>query len=316
MINRFMETDKMSNVINSDYRLLQIISRFGITLGFNEKTIKEVCDEQNVDCQTFLAVLNISEFGEKDIESWTERVSLSAITDYLRQAHSYFLEFQLPVVRRKLVEAMDCSTHNEVSFLILKFYDESVSEIRRHMEHEDEYVFNYVDLLLKGEAKERITLEASILHPRPIEQKISELKNIIIKYCKLNSNNNLMNAVLYDIFMCEEDLYKHCKLEDVLFIPAVHLYEDCAKERTETQQDELNGDTSEILSDREKEIVVYVVKGLTNKEIADKLFLSINTVTTHRRNIARKLDIHSSSGLTIYAIVNKLVQLDEIQPKS
>ena len=84
MINRFMETDKMSNVINSDYRLLQIISRFGITLGFNEKTIKEVCDEQNVDCQTFLAVLNISEFGEKDIESWTERVSLSAITDYLR----------------------------------------------------------------------------------------------------------------------------------------------------------------------------------------------------------------------------------------
>ena len=57
----------------------------------------------------------------------------------------------------------------------------------------------------------------------------------------------------------------------------------------------------------------YVVKGFTNKEIADKLYLSPHTVITHRRNIARKLDIHSSTGLTIYAIVNKLVDLSDIR---
>ncbi len=68
----------------------------------------------------------------------------------------------------------------------------------------------------------------------------------------------------------------------------------------------------EPLSTREKEIVVLVVKGLTNKEIADKLFLSVHTVITHRRNIARKLEIHSATGLTIYAIVNKLVDLSDI----
>lgn len=67
------------------------------------------------------------------------------------------------------------------------------------------------------------------------------------------------------------------------------------------------------LSTREKEIVSLVVKGLTNKDIADRLYLSIHTVVTHRRNIARKLDIHSSTGLTIYAIVNKLVDLSEIK---
>lgn len=71
-------------------------------------------------------------------------------------------------------------------------------------------------------------------------------------------------------------------------------------------------DEQQTLSSREKEIVVCVVKGMTNREIADKLFLSTHTVITHRRNIARKLQIHSASGLTIYAIVNKLVDLSEI----
>ena len=69
---------------------------------------------------------------------------------------------------------------------------------------------------------------------------------------------------------------------------------------------------SESLSQREREIIILVVKGLTNKEIADKLCLSIHTVITHRKNIARKLQIHSPAGLTIYAIVNKLVELKDI----
>lgn len=67
------------------------------------------------------------------------------------------------------------------------------------------------------------------------------------------------------------------------------------------------------LSSREKEIVVCVVKGMTNREIADRLYLSTHTVITHRRNIARKLQVHSASGLTVYAIVNKLVELNDIK---
>ncbi len=67
------------------------------------------------------------------------------------------------------------------------------------------------------------------------------------------------------------------------------------------------------LSQREREIIGYVVKGYTNKEIAETLFLSIHTVITHRRNITRKLQIHSAAGLTIYAIVNKIVELSEVK---
>lgn len=72
-------------------------------------------------------------------------------------------------------------------------------------------------------------------------------------------------------------------------------------------------EVQEQLSQREKEIVVCVVKGMTNKEIAEQLFLSVHTVITHRRNISRKLQIHSASGLTIYAIVNKLVKLSDVK---
>lgn len=77
--------------------------------------------------------------------------------------------------------------------------------------------------------------------------------------------------------------------------------------------EEIENEEQQTLSAREKEIVVCVVKGMTNREIADRLFLSTHTVVTHRRNIARKLQIHSASGLTVYAIVNKLVELNDIK---
>ncbi|MCI5776108.1 MAG: response regulator transcription factor [Bacteroidales bacterium] len=71
-----------------------------------------------------------------------------------------------------------------------------------------------------------------------------------------------------------------------------------------------NGET---LSEREKEVVKCVVSGLTNKEIADKMNISVYTVLTHRRNIARKLNIHSSIALTIYAISNKFVDVGDVK---
>ena len=78
---------------------------------------------------------------------------------------------------------------------------------------------------------------------------------------------------------------------------------------TADERDEVPGE----LTPRERDIIIGVVKGMTNKEIADELFISPNTVTTHRRNIVKKLDIHSASGLTVYAIMNKLVSLQDIE---
>jgi len=85
-----------------------------------------------------------------------------------------------------------------------------------------------------------------------------------------------------------------------------------AKIRKLSSSAENTEDEKEAISQREKEIIALVAKGMTNKEIADTLFLSVHTVITHRRNIARKLEIHSATGLTIYAIVNKLVDIADI----
>lgn len=77
-------------------------------------------------------------------------------------------------------------------------------------------------------------------------------------------------------------------------------------------EDETTNEEVQQLSHREKEIIVCVVKGMSNKEIADELSISAHTVITHRKNITRKLQINSTAGLTIYAIVNKLVTLEEV----
>lgn len=66
------------------------------------------------------------------------------------------------------------------------------------------------------------------------------------------------------------------------------------------------------LSNRETDVLVALVKGLTNKEISDKLFISVHTVITHRKNIVRKTGIKSVSGLTVYALLNNLIDETEI----
>ena len=130
-----------------------------------------------------------------------------------------------------------------------------------------------------------------------------------------------MNAVLFDIYNCEKDLASHNAVEDYLFVPAVLQLEKEVTERVTTQQAEAElpkekeekKSSQDGLSQREKEIITCVVKGMSNKEIADYLFISIHTVITHRRNIARKLEIHSPTLLTVYAIVNKLVDISEVK---
>lgn len=93
-----------------------------------------------------------------------------------------------------------------------------------------------------------------------------------------------------------------------------HLFLHLEREKGKEQFSELTvNEPQELLSSREREIVVGVVKGYTNKEIADELCLSIHTVITHRRNISKKLEIHSPAGLTVYAIVNKLVDIKELK---
>lgn len=313
----YKETDHMCDVICDKPSLLQMLSRFGIPLGVGDQTVRQICEAHNVDTPTFLSVANFIRRGARGAADSIDQVSVKCLTNYLKQAHSYFLDFQLPNIRRKLLEALDCSQTGEVSYLILKFYDDYMSEVRKHMQHENRKVFGYVEQLLQGRRTNDYSISQFARGHNSIDVKLQELKNIIIKYYAPTEQAELLNNVLYDIFTCEADLRIHCQVEDDIFVPAVKILE----EQVGTQEDvaasaDEEKRTEDALSDREREIVHCVVCGMSNKLIAEKLFISLNTVLTHRKNIARKLNIHSVAGLTIYAIVNKIVNIDELQQKA
>lgn len=310
----YKPTDKMRDIVKDYSPLILVMGRFGISLGFGDKSVREVCRAHNVDERTFLEVANFVVSGISNYDS----LSLPSLIGYLKQAHEYYLGFNLPNIRRKLIEAIDCSGNNDIAVLIIRFYDEYVTEVKKHMEYENQVVFTYVEQLLQGYLNRNYNISAFAGKHSPIGNKLKELKDIIIRYYP-EKNNYLLNAVLLEIIFCEQDLTSHCKIEDKLFVPAVKLVEAQLKKSgkivyaDEAQNDNANMEKAEQLSEREKDILVCITKGKSNKEIADELCLSVNTVTTHRRNISNKLQIHTSAGLIIYAIANKLVNIVEIK---
>lgn len=280
----------------ADNQVLQLVQRFGIPFGVGDKSIDTVCRENDVDCTTLLAVVNFAITGEYQ---YTPAIDVSTLRQYLENAHTYFMDFQLPRIRQMLLEAINLAgVDNKVPLLIVRFYDEYVEEIRAHIQHENECAFEY-----------------HATDDKHIAAKAIELKKLIIKYYPHNEKTTiqsqeqtrLLYAVLHDIYHFENELALHCAIEDEIMLPALAKKEQLSH----TTNIEINNEQEE-LSSREIDVLIQIVKGLSNKEIADALCLSTHTVMSHRKNIVRKLNIHSTAGLTIYAIVNGIVNLDNI----
>lgn len=298
----------MIDLIGDNYSMIQGLGAFGIRLGFGDKTVDDVCREQGVDSYTFLAVVNFIINGYTP-KAEDERISVSTLLGYIKASHVYFLEYQLPMIRNKLETALD--KDDKLARLILRLYDEYARDIKLHMQYEEKTLFPYVEYLLQGEQRPNYNVDVFSKHHGDIVSKFQELKSIIIKYLPQDGlANNQLIATLYDIYNNEEWLSNHSNVEDVLFVPAVRCLERKVKnDGVSAKLSSMinNPDVTETLSDREKEIIVCLVQGMSNKEIASHLYISVNTVITHRRNIVRKLQIHSLAGLTIYAIVNNLI---------
>jgi regulator of cell morphogenesis and NO signaling len=306
----------MISLIRDNYDLLQSLGSFGISLGFGDKTVRETCEDNHVDTNTFLAVVNFTINGYGEFQADKE-ISVPTLLHYLEACHAYFLDFQLPYIRRELQESLD--EHDSLGNLILRFYDEYAHEIRRHMKYEQKTLFPYVQSLLDGHPAPDYNVDTFSKHHGATDKKLRELKLLIIKYLPQDGlHNNQLTATLHDIYENEVWLRQHAMVEDCIFVPAIRHLEEMAKQSDVTKNItdmvfKSGTQNSEQLSDREKEVIVALVQGMANKEIADHLCISVNTVITHRRNIARKLQIHSPAGLTIYAIVNNLVDISSVK---
>jgi regulator of cell morphogenesis and NO signaling len=308
--------DKMIMLIKDNYSVLQALSCFGINLGFGDLTVEETCQTNGVDTYTFLAVVNftINDFSNFDDD---EQINVPTLLHYLEASHRYYLDFQLPFIRRELQESI--SENDHLGMLVMKFYDEYAHEIRRHMKYEEKTLFPYVQSLIDGHPILDYNVEMFSKHHEQTDKKLRELKLMIIKYLPSdNHRNNMLTATLYDIYNNEEWLHHHAEVEDHIFTPAIRRLEMKMKKQDVTKNISSmvfkgGQEQSELLSDRERDVIIGVVQGMQNKEIADHLCISVNTVITHRRNIARKLQIHSAAGLTIYAIVNGLVDISSVK---
>lgn len=220
----FTSSTKMSDLIIKNYSLLLVITRFGIHLGFGEKTVGEVCEDNNVDTATVLYALNaVANMPELPPAKGLYDVSISALVDFLSRSHSYFLDFKLPNLRSQLLASIS-NCPEAVAFAIRQFFDEYAGEVHKHMSYEDKTVFPYARKIAKGELNEKYRIDIFSKRHDQIEAKISELKNILIKYYPTDSGYEL-NSVLHDIFATEKDLATHNFIEDHVFVPRMRQLE-------------------------------------------------------------------------------------------
>lgn len=287
----YKATDKICDLIAREEDAIQIISRFGLEMGVGEQTIAQVCTAHGVHTPTFLAIVNYKIFKQRVIPA---DIDIQTLRCYLNNAHAYFLDFRLPRLRRALIEAIiPVDPATKIPGLILRCYDDFVEEIRTHIEHENAGLYEEHE-----HDDERIT------------SKLTEIKNLIIKYYPGAGNKSsvtyLLISVMSDLWHTEQDFADHCAIEDDILRPAL-------KKMQAHRPKSLVSPETEELTDRERDVLIQVVKGLSNKEIADVLCISMHTVVSHRKHITRKLNIHSTAGLTIYAIVNKLTNLDSLE---
>jgi len=311
----YMSSNNMRELIRDNAMLLPAISRFDIAFGFGDSPIDKICRDNGVDTTTFICVCNLL----SGYDYATGHISLPSLMGYLQRAHTSFLDIALPKIRHHLIEAINYSDTNEVALLLIKFYDDYVIEVKRHMDYENDVIFGYVQRLLNNEIDENFTIDEFSVNHQSMTEKLKEIKDIFIYHYKQKDNARL-SAALFDIMICERDMMAHFDVENNLFVPAVRTLEHKLRTTLSTKTVEESNirdsenDQMHSLSKREKDIIRNIAQGKANKEIADELCISVYTVATHRRNICSKLGIHSSAGLTIFAIINHLVDVNDVKP--
>jgi len=202
--------------------------------------------------------------------------------------------------------------------VIWKFFSDYKTELDKHFAYEEEEVIPYVKGLLRGKRMPGFSIDKFEENHSSINETLLDLKSLILKSLPPFCDDTLRVRLLNYLFALQKDLKCHTRIEDEVLVPMVRLIEDPSAKvipeslETEKGNEDSDSNSADILSEREKEILVSVAQGLLNKEIADRHNISINTVITHRKNITRKTGIKTVAGLTVYAILNNLLDINDI----
>ena len=304
---------KMADLIEANYHLLAVLSRFGIEGGFGERTVREICTKNRLDADTFLLICRV--YTKKDFTPSQEILREGQISDilrYLHQSHDYYMNNALVLLASTIEDLIEPCSETQKK-VIWCFFSDYKAELEKHFAYEEGKVIPYVQDLLLGKRNNSFSIDRFEENHSNIEEKLSDLKNLILKSLPLACDDRLRVRLLNYIFALQNDLDSHTAIEDNIMVPMVRIIENpsyALRKREDKSEEDNIHDT---LSDREIEILVSVAQGLLNKEIADKHNISINTVITHRKNITRKTGIKTVPGLTVYAILNGYIDINSVK---
>ena len=286
-MTRFNRKMKMAELVEKDYHLLTLCARLGIDRSFGEQTVELLCRASEVDIDTFLLLCEVySDPLFRPSVRDLRPCRVEEVLEYLHRSHDYYLEEALPRLNAGIEELTQPCTQAQKQ-VIRTFLADFRRELEHHFASEEQSV---------------------IPNHTQIHETLSDVKNLILKSLPDACDARLRREILLAIYTLQHDIDRHTCIEDEVLVPLVRLQNAPRRLTYETDEPE-----REELSAREKEILVSVAQGLLNKEIADRHNISINTVITHRKNITRKTGIKTVAGLTAYAILNNLVDINAIE---
>ncbi len=298
---------KMADFISGDHRLIAVLYRLGIGLGFGERTVEEICRASGINSDTFMLIANIYTVEHYiPTQEILDAADMMDIVKYLHASHSYYLDIEFPDLEKELEELISpCNPAQKA--VISKFFADYKKEVENHFAYEEDIVFPYVKSIINGRRIAGYSIDKFEEHHDNIQEKVDDLRNIIMKYLPKECDSVVALRILGHLCSLNEDLEKHTYIENKVLIPLVD-----TNENTFSIKDTAFSQNIEILSLREQEILVCVAKGMLNKEIADKLCLSVHTIITHRKNITHKTGIKTVAGLTVYALLNNLIDPSQL----
>lgn len=302
-------TVKIDELVERDYRVLQLLERLGLSDCFGDCTLEDACEREGLDPDTFILLYNVcSDASFRASEKSLREGDLDTVLRYLHNSHGYYQEKAL-ISLSEALERLIAPCSEKQKQVIWRFFNDYKSELEKHFEHEEGHVLHYIKHLLDGHPDEDRNIDHIDDCCDNISEKISDLKSLVLKSLPAQCNGTDRLQTLYLISALKEDLDSHTRIEEDVLDAMIRLkeYEFFGEEPEQAQDDR------EELTDREKEILIGVATGLLNKEIADKYNISIHTVITHRKNITRKTGVKSVAGLTVYALLNGLIDINSVE---
>ena len=309
---KFNKKMKMAELVEKDFHLLTLTARMGIGRSFGELTVDAVCRSYDIDADTFLLLCEV--YSDPQFRPTPSRLRDCRVGDvlrYLHNSHDYYVEEALAGLGND-IEGLIAPCTDTQKRVIRKFLSDFRRELERHFAFEEHTVIPYIENLVRGFRNTSFTIDSFEENHSQINETLSDLKSLIMKSLPDVCDPRQRIGILMAIFELQRDIDRHTCIEDDVLVPLVRMIESPGRLQR-SAVGTANGESREELSDREKEILVSVARGLLNKEIADRHNISINTVITHRKNITRKIGIKTVAGLTAYAILNNLIDINEIE---